>query len=742
MAGYSVSYIYRFVVQGQQAVRQAARSQRDVANSSVQAARGLRSAERSTRAAGNAADRAASQYQKLVHRMRATRTISRGLGGMGGAGLVGGFGTAMGMGSVIREIHSQQKAMNMIRANMQGFSKEQYESVRQNIMGVAKDTPFMFGQTAGAALELARMGYTPEQLNQLLRPGVSLGGAAAIDPGKAVDILTNAMAALEIPLSKTSQTADLLTQAFTNSNQDLLQLREALKFAQPTMAGTGHQLNETLGLFMLLSKRGLKGGIAGTTYARMMEAFDKSSGTSAKAFAKLGLNRDEFFTADGKNIGLAAIIKKLNDAKDRVGLKAFKESAYTIFGARANRGVKLLLDNLDVYQKQLKILEKSHGATWRSMEEQMRGLPGAWNKLKAAYSRAVGKLDESGFTKDLIAITNKVRELVNAFASLDPATIRMIGRAGLLVSALSAVLLPLGIFALAVRSLIPVAIAAGGALGFLARAAALPFFAGLGAAAGYITRLVAAFVGFGPAATGFLAVMARVVAGMTGIGVAIAAWREIKAFLSGFFSGLSTGWEGSDLQQMLTWITEKANAAREALQSFTGIELSLPSLETFKKWGKSVSDYVLNPLKKIREAFDLLANSTVGRALGLAPAVTPSAADAATAANAAKTAGKVKMPRVSPEYYQGDMGDKQGKRYGPTSSKGAVGPSAPAVDIRAHHKVDTQINGIPQTIALTLDATGFAQKILSVTKNQSVKSHSSQGQNMPSLGGSAQDSFT
>lgn len=573
------------------------------------------------------ANRAGVAVNKLAARMRSLNTVSRSIRSGGLGGVMTGVGGGMLSHRVTSTLLNYEKAMNEVMSNMvralgpdgevllKGVAGGAAESaamiakLRSETQRIARVSIFSPTEVAGGLLELARAGFKAEQSLRMLHPVMRLAGAANVDAARATDIATNIQNNFKIGAEQTAKTVDLLAMAVSNTNMNISQLGTAMEYAGPSSFASGRSLQETVAIIMTLATVGQKASKAGTTLARQLESLYKKSGPATKALKAIGLTQDDFLTRDGKTLRFVDILQKFNQASKKFGNKKVLSAIQALMGSRGGRGAKVLKDMIPLIQKNMKLLALAEGRAKLMERVMMSGVYGAYEQMRASLIELVIKLGDAGLSDVLTKAADAVKSVANAISALSPETKKFLGYALAITMALSALIIPLGIFAMALGALAPAAAMAALGLNRIVKIAALPFFATIGAAAGYVSRLLAA-IPFGPKATDFISYYARAFAGFTAIGLAIQGvveyFSEIKSFFSGFFSGIAKNWQGSELQQALSWVSGTLESIVKYLADLMGFEFKSDGLKAFFEAGAAAAKILLNPLESIRKAFEYL----------------------------------------------------------------------------------------------------------------------------------------
>jgi len=429
-----------------------------------------KAARSSVHAAGGAfnkmehdANRASNSLGRLAHRMRALRTVSHSMRGMG---LFGSFGMMAGSGMMMRDIGgtllSFYDAINSANAKFskgKGLSPERLALMKEAVQELGRTTRFTTTEVGNAMNMLAMAGQTLDQAvgsdtkgftKGSLAATLNLAAATGADLARSADIVTNIMSAYGIGVNELSRVSDVLTYAVNSSNQNIYELANAMKMAGPSSKEFGISLEQTAAMTMALANAGIKATMAGTGIRRMATRMVAINSQSAKVFKRLGID-PKSYSKGGKIDDVFGVLQKFIE----VGAKT--NDIFEIFGDRAG---PIMLRLMSVGPERLRELAKelkgASGAAEASRKIMEMGLPGAFRKLLSRLEAVKIGLGEAGLTKDLRSIADGITYLSDKFKELDPVTKQWIARLLLAITAFSMAVIPLGIFAIALSALVPI----------------------------------------------------------------------------------------------------------------------------------------------------------------------------------------------------------------------------------------------------------------------------------------------
>lgn len=219
-------------------------------------------------------DRAADKMQGDFRRTQASaralnqevNRTSKAMAGLGAAVI------AFAGASSIRTIANFEQAMSTVAAVTQA-TEGQMRALEAQAKLLGSTTRFSASQAAEGMIFLARAGFSVEDVLGSINSALNLAQAGELDLARAADIASNVMSGFALDTSQAARVMDVLAAAANNSNTDIRQLGEALKFAAPTAVALGLDLEETVALIGKLSDAGIQAGLAGRGFQSLTTQF-------------------------------------------------------------------------------------------------------------------------------------------------------------------------------------------------------------------------------------------------------------------------------------------------------------------------------------------------------------------------------------------------------------------------------------------------------------------------------------
>lgn len=282
-------------------------------------------------------------------------------------------------------------------ANFNGRFKAMEEEVRR----VGRETKFTAPEVAGAARFMAMAGLGIEDINAATNPIANLALVGDNDMSTTADKMTNIMTSFGLLKGLTGSqkkanmrhTSDVLTNTFTKSNTDLIQLAEAMQYAGPMSHLTGTSLEDAAAMVGVMGNAGIQSSMAGTTLRMMYQNIIKPNKKQAAEWKRLGINTKD---DQGRNRDIFEILKDLRakitgttDLNSKVGadqLKIMGAEVMSLFRTTAGAGTAALLENLGEAINLAKSNRESNGVAQTIADEKKNTISGLWAQVTSTFT--------------------------------------------------------------------------------------------------------------------------------------------------------------------------------------------------------------------------------------------------------------------------------------------------------------------------------------------------------------------
>lgn len=205
---------------------------------------------------------------------------------------------------------SFQSSMSQVAATM-GVGVDQIQSLTDKAKEMGSTTAFTATQAADALNYLALAGYDANKAAEVLPSVLNLAAAGGMDLAYASDLVTDAMASLNLEASKQNvdEFGNKLAKAASKANANVSQLGEAILTVGGTAANLKGGTTELTTALGLLANVGIKGAEGGTHLRNIILSLQSPTDDATKLMEQLGL---QVYDAQGNMRGLDDILTDLN----------------------------------------------------------------------------------------------------------------------------------------------------------------------------------------------------------------------------------------------------------------------------------------------------------------------------------------------------------------------------------------------------------------------------------------------
>lgn len=211
---------------------------------------------------------------------------------------------------------SFQSSMSQVAATM-GVGVDQIQSLTDKAKEMGSTTAFTATQAADALNYLALAGYDANKAAEVLPSVLNLAAAGGMDLAYASDLVTDAMASLNLEASKANvdEFGNKLAKAASKANANVSQLGEAILTVGGTAANLKGGTTELTTALGLLANVGIKGAEGGTHLRNIILSLQSPTKDAREVMEQLGL---EVYDTQGNMRQLDDILTDLNTVMARM----------------------------------------------------------------------------------------------------------------------------------------------------------------------------------------------------------------------------------------------------------------------------------------------------------------------------------------------------------------------------------------------------------------------------------------
>lgn len=333
-----------------------------------------------------------------------------------------------------------EAAMSKVKA-ISGATGGDFKRLEDIAKKMGATTKFTAIDSAEALKYMGMAGWKTDQMIAGLPPIMNLAAASGENLGTVSDIVTDSLTAFGLKATDAARFSDVLAAAATNSNTNVGLMGETFKYAAPVAGALGYSIEDTAVAVGLMANAGIKGSQAGTALRSAFTRLVKPTKEVNKGLELIGLSADDF---RGKS--LHETIDILRDSFKGLDGSQQAEIASMIFGQRAMSGMLGIINaSEEDYNKLTTAIKNSSGSADEMAKIMNDNLHGDLVLLQSAVEGAAIAIGERlrPFIRDVV---QKIKEWVDWFNQLDPATQDMIVKLGIFAAAIGPVVFVLGGF--------------------------------------------------------------------------------------------------------------------------------------------------------------------------------------------------------------------------------------------------------------------------------------------------------
>lgn len=357
------------------------------------------------------------------------------------------IGAGVFLKGALEESIQFQKSLNMTKA-VTSSSAEQMEIMRSKALEWGSQTQFSSLQVAGAMAELGKMGNKTNQIIDLMPGTMALAAAGEISMAEAATFSMQAINQMGLELSDAEMVADTFATGAANASTSVAGLASAFSNTGLAARGAGLDMNTTTIALMALASQGQEGAHGGTMLKNSLLELQKMTPKVRKGFDGLGIDIDNFRNATtGQVTDLFGLIDALKETGD-VGIKALGD----MFGKQALQGMSALVgtstEKMNEFRDSMKNVS---GGAERMKDDLMAGL-----EPFTQFESVIGNLKVivGSFVLEAInPLLEKFNKWLGDIQQNNPQLLKMITYFLMGVTALGAILIPLGLIISSMGSL-------------------------------------------------------------------------------------------------------------------------------------------------------------------------------------------------------------------------------------------------------------------------------------------------
>ena len=464
--------------------------------------------------------------------------------------------------------------MSRVKA-ISGATGDTFEQMKQQAIDLGAKTAFSAKESAAGMENLASAGFSAQEIMKAMPGLLDLAAVSGGDVALASENTATALRGFGLEASEAGHVADVFARAAADTNAEVGDMGEALKYVAPVANSMGISLEETAAAIGIMSDAGIKGSQAGTTLRGALSRLARPTKAMQDTMDNLGVS---FYDADGKMKPLKTQVELLKKAFKGLTPEQQQNALVTLYGQESLSGMMALIDKgPDSLGKLTKSLKDSDGAAddmARTMQDNMNS---SIEQMFGAFESAAIVIQKI-LAPSIKKVADAISGLVEKFVSAPESTQKLVVAIGAIAIAIGPVLYALGMLVKAFQTMKV-------GLGVLGNGISL--FKKLGSAIGFLTSPVGLVI----------AAVALLVVGF------IYLWNTSEDFRN-FWIGL---WEGikSAVSSAVEWIQ---NAWKSTGEWFNNLWKSIKEgadnvWTTIQEAPGKAADWIKNKWTETKEFF-------------------------------------------------------------------------------------------------------------------------------------------
>lgn len=333
-----------------------------------------------------------------------------------------------------------EEQMSRVKA-ISGATGKSFDELRQQAVDLGAKTAFSAKESAAGMENLASAGFSAQEIMKAMPGLLDLAAVSGGDVALASENTATALRGFGLEASEAGHVADVFARAAADTNAEVGDMGEALKYVAPVANSMGISLEETAAAIGIMSDAGIKGSQAGTTLRGALSRLARPTKAMQDTMDNLGVS---FYDADGKMKPLKTQVELLKKAFEGLTPEQQQNALVTLYGQESLSGMMALIDKgPDSLGKLTKSLKDSDGAAddmARTMQDNMNS---SIEQMFGAFESAAIVIQKI-LAPSIKKVADAISGLVEKFVSAPESTQKLIVAIGLIVAAIGPLIFMIG----------------------------------------------------------------------------------------------------------------------------------------------------------------------------------------------------------------------------------------------------------------------------------------------------------
>lgn len=281
--------------------------------------------------------------------------------------VMGQLGLAFGIGSIVQSATKSIIGFEQANATLSavlGKSRAETQDLQNVQRELGRTSGYTASQVGELQIELARLGFTENEIKGATESVLMLAKASGSDLGRASEVAGATLRGFGLQASEMQRVVDVMAKSFDMSALGMENFAESMKYVAPVAKSAGVSVEQTTAMLGALSNAGISGSQAGTSLRRILTDMATTGKPAKEALQELA------------NKGIT-----LSDAMDEVG-------------RNAQTALLVLTENMDSVNGMTTAFENADGAVYKTAGTMGDTLQGSINRLSGAWEAWILDLNE------------------------------------------------------------------------------------------------------------------------------------------------------------------------------------------------------------------------------------------------------------------------------------------------------------------------------------------------------------
>lgn len=265
-----------------------------------------------------------------------------------------------------------EEQMSRVKA-ISGATGSSFDQLKQQAIDLGAKTAFSAKESAAGMENLASAGFNANEIMAAMPGLLDLAAVSGGDVALASENAATALRGFGLDAGQAGHVADVFARAAADTNAEVADMGEAMKYIAPVANAMGISLEESAAAIGIMSDAGIKGSQAGTSLRGALSRLAKPTDPMIAKMDELGLS---FYDAEGNMKSLKDQVGMLQQAFKGLTPEQQQNALVTLYGQESLSGMMALIDKgPDSLGKLTNSLKDSNGAAdemARTMQDNMK----------------------------------------------------------------------------------------------------------------------------------------------------------------------------------------------------------------------------------------------------------------------------------------------------------------------------------------------------------------------------------